>query len=146
MSLPELEVAGDLPGGVHRAKLREVLERFRAESGPRGIASRHLVHVYELAQGTKHLQRFIIFGSYVTAKPEPNDVDVVLVMDDTFRLAECSAEARGLFDHAIAQARYGASIFWIRPGLLINESVDTFITGWQLKRDGSKRGIVEVVP
>lgn len=145
MPLPDLEATGELPGGVHRAKLQEVLERFGAGSGLRGIASRHLVHVYELAQGTEHLQRFIIFGSYVTAKPDPNDVDVVLVMDDTFRPGECSAEARGLFDHAIAQARYGASIFWIRPGLLINESLDAFMAAWQLKRDGSKRGIVEVV-
>jgi hypothetical protein len=72
--------------------------------------------------------------------------DVVLVMDDAFRLAECPVEARGLFNHAIAQARYGTSIFWIRPGLLINESPEEFIAAWQLKRDGSKRGIVEVVP
>jgi len=67
------------------------------------------------------------------------------VMDDEFRLEDCPIEARGLFDHAVAQVRYGASIFWIRPGLLIEESVEEFIAYWQLKRDGSQRGIVEVV-
>ena len=92
----------------------------------------------------KHLQRLIIFGSYVTAKSDPNDVDVVLVMEDTFHLEDCPIEARGLFDHALAQARYGISIFWMRPGLLINESLEDFIKYWQTKRDGSKRGIVEV--
>jgi hypothetical protein len=55
-------------------------------------------------------------------------------------------EAQGLFDHAVAQARYGASIFWVRPGLLIQESIDEFILYWQVKRDGSRRGIVEIVP
>lgn len=94
MPLPDFEATGDLPPGVHRAKLQEVLERFGAESGPRGMGTRHVVHVYELAQSTRYVQRFIIFGSYVTAKPEPNDVDVVLVMDDAFRLAECPVEAR----------------------------------------------------
>ncbi len=54
--------------------------------------------------------------------------------------------AQGLFDHAVAQARYGVSIFWIRPGLLVGESVEDFIAYWQIKRDGSRRGIVEVVP
>ena len=71
---------------------------------------------------------------------------MVLVVDDGFRLEECPIESRGLFDHAVAQARYGASIFWIRPGLLIREGVEDFLAYWQLKRDGSRRGIVEVIP
>ena len=66
-------------------------------------------------------------------------------MDDAFRLEECPIESQGLFNHAVAQARYGVSIFWIRPGLLIDESIEDFIDYWQLKRDGSNRGIVEVI-
>jgi len=88
---------------------------------------------------------FLIFGSYVTAKLEPNDVDVVLVMDDAFRLEKCPVEIRGLFNHAVAQARYGVSIFWIRPGVLIDENVEDFLAYWQIKRYGSRRGMVEVV-
>jgi hypothetical protein len=145
MPLPNFDATGDLPPGVYRAALHEVLRHFGTVGGQRGACTRHLSHIYELAQRTGYLQQFIIFGSYVTAKPDPNDVDVVLVMDDTFRLDICPIETRGLFDHAVAQARYGASIFWIRPGLLIGESIEDFIAYWQLKRDGSKRGIVEVV-
>lgn len=103
-----------------------------------------MLHIYELAKRTGFVQRFIMFGSYVTAKPEPNDVDIILVMDDAFRLEDCPIEARGLFDHAIAQARHGASIFWVRPSLLLGESIEDFVAYWQTKRDGSKRGIVEV--
>jgi len=54
--------------------------------------------------------------------------------------------SKGLFDHAVAQARYGASIFWVRPELLIGESLEDFVAYWQIKRDGSRRGIVEVIP
>ena len=54
-------------------------------------------------------------------------------------------ESRGLFDHAVGQARYGASIFWVRPPLLLGETIDDFIAYWQIKRDGSERGIVEVM-
>ena len=81
---------------------------------------------------------------YVTAQPEPNDVDVILVMKDSFHLEECPTESRGLFDHPVAQARYGASIFWIRPGMLIEETVEEFVQYWQIKRGGAKRGIVDV--
>jgi hypothetical protein len=79
-----------------------------------------------------------------TAKSAPNDVDVVLVMDDNFRLENCPVECRGIFDHATAQARYGASVFWIRPGMIFEETVEEFIGYWQVKRDGSKRGILDV--
>ena len=146
MVLPKFNRGGDLPPGVYQATLDEVVKRFGAARGRRNVCTRRLLHVCALAQRTGYLQRFIIFGSYVTAKPDPNDVDVVLVMDDAFRLEDCPIEVRGLFDHAVAQARYGVSIFWVRPGLLLSESIDDFVAYWQIKRDGSKRGIVEVIP
>jgi hypothetical protein len=104
-----------------------------------------LRHIYELAERTGMVQRFIVFGSYVTAEPNPNDVDVVLVMEESFRLQDCPIELQGLFDHAVAQARYGTSIFWVRPELLLGESLEEFVASWQIKRDGTERGIVEVI-
>jgi len=145
MALPDFSLSGDLPPGIHRATLNEVVRRFGMAGGQRGVCTLRFSHVYELAQRTGHLARFVVFGSYVTAKPDPNDVDVILVMHDAFRVEGCPIESRGLFDHAVAQARYGVSIFWIRPGLLIDENVEDFIKYWQLKRDGSERGIVEVI-
>jgi hypothetical protein len=103
-----------------------------------------LAHILDVARRTGCLQRFVIFGSYVTTKPDPNDVDLVLVMDDGFRLEASPMEARGLFEHAVAQARFGASVFWIRPSLLLGKAVESFIAYWQIKRDGSQRGIVDV--
>jgi len=131
--------------GIHCATLNQVIQRFGVEGVLRQASTLRLSHVYDLAKRTGHLQKFIIFGSYVTAEANPNDIDVVLVMDDGFRLEMCPIESLGLFDHAVAQARYGASIFWLRPGLLVGGSVEDFIAYWQLKRDGSKRGIVEVI-
>ena len=126
MSLPEFNESGDLPPGIHRATLNEVIRRFGLTGGQREACTVRLSHVYALAN--------------------PNDIDVVLVMNDTFRLEACPIESRGLFDHAVAQARYGASIFWLRPTLLIGGRIGDFIAYWQIKRDGTKRGIVEVIP
>ena len=72
-------------------------------------------------------------------------MDIVLVLDDEFRLENCPLASRGLFDHAVAQARYGASVFWVRPGMLIGETVEQFIEYWQVKRGGDKRGIVDAL-
>jgi hypothetical protein len=145
MPLPDFNANGDMPPAVHRAAWTEVMGRFGGGAGQRDVCTQRLAHIYELARRTGGLQRFVMFGSYVTAKPNPNDVDVILIMDDAFRLENCPMESRGLFDHAVAQARFGASIFWMRPALLIGETVEQFIVYWQIKRGGGQRGIVDVI-
>ena len=79
MPLPVFDTRGDLPIGVHLATLAEVLDRFGHGTAQRELVTIRLVRVYELAQRTGKLLRFVIFGSYVTTKPEPNDVDIILV-------------------------------------------------------------------
>ena len=59
-------------------------------------------------------------------------------------MGQPTGEARILFDHAAAQAHFGASVFWIRRLAAINGEQET-IEYWQIKRDGSKRGIVEII-
>ena len=102
-----------------------------------------LQSLYRLAMTTGCVARFVVFGSFVTAKAEPNDVDLFMLMSDTFDLGRLAGEARLLFDHAIAQSHSGASVFWLRRlAALGGEQIED----WQIKRDGGKRGIVEIVP
>lgn len=53
----------------------------------------------------------MVFGSFVTRKPEPQDVDVFLVMADAFDASELAGDMHLLFDHDAAQAHFGASVF-----------------------------------
>jgi len=143
VSLPSITETGDLPQGVYPASLQEVLNQFGQATIQRKLVGMRLKRVYELAAATGQMKRFIVFGSFLTAKPEPNDVDVFLVMHDTFDLTQVTGEARLIFDHPAAQAHFGTSIFWLRQlAALPNE--DEAVLGWQLKRDGTRRGIVEV--
>ncbi len=144
MPLPLLTSVGDLPLGVHRASLREVIEHFGAGSPQREGVARRLERIYRLARDTGHLARFVVFGSFVTDKPDPNDLDVFLVMSDTFDGAKIRGEAALLFDHAAADAHFGASVFWLRR-LAALGGEQTTIEYWQVKRGGGQRGIVEIV-
>lgn len=144
MTLPAFNEHGELPEGVHQASLEDVLARFGSGSPQREEVAGRLQRILELAAGTGHLDRLIIFGSFVTAKPEPNDVDVILVMQAEFDLKNCSAAELALFDHGRAHDELGARIFWLRPEMILSESLDEFIARWQTKRDGGKRGIVEI--
>jgi hypothetical protein len=111
MSLPSFEPSGDLPPGVYTATLAEILQRFGGGSAQRNSVALRLERIYHIAQGTGHLARCIVFGSFVTAKTEPNDVDVFLLMEDSFDFDQLTGVARLLFQHAPAQAHFGASVF-----------------------------------
>jgi len=102
-----------------------------------------LQRLYSLASDTGHLARFILFGSFVTAKLAPNDVDLFLLMEDSFDASQLSGEAAIVFNHLWAQAYFGASIFWLRRVSALGGEQDA-VEYWQTKRDGARRGVVEV--
>ncbi|MBK7974374.1 MAG: hypothetical protein IPK07_14195 [Deltaproteobacteria bacterium] len=106
--------------------------------------SQRLERIYRLAESTGHLSRFIVLGSFVTAKPEPNDVDIFLLMDDSFELSAVAGEGRLLFDHGAADSHFGASVFWTRCRAALG-GAQAMDEGWQVRRDGEKRGVVEIV-
>lgn len=145
MALPKFGNEGDLPVGVHRASLPDALARFGSGGASRIAIGLRLERIYETAHSTGHLRRFVIFGSFITAVEDPNDVDVFLIMDDDFDPALLKREVRRLFDHAVAQAQFGASVFWLRSlGCLDGEQAA--VEYWQVKRGGGVRGIVEIIP
>lgn len=142
--IPALNENGDLPVGIHVTDWPELGQRFGTGSAARVRALAKLRLLHQLASGTGKLSRFIVFGSFVSTTAEPRDVDVVLVMAADFRVESAPRESRTLFSHADADARYGASIFWLREGMLPAPLEAEFFETWQTKRDGTKRGIVEV--
>jgi hypothetical protein len=146
MPLPVFNEFGDLPEGIHLASLAEVIERFASGTGQRVVVTDRLRRIYQLAVATGQLDRLVVFGSYVSAVSAPRDVDVILVMRNDFRSEDCPAESAVLFDHARANSELGASIFWIRPDMLLGEPLEQFLAVWQTKRDGRRRGIVEIPP
>jgi hypothetical protein len=145
MPLPVFDSRGDLPVGVHQATLTEVIVRFGHGTPQRELVTARLVRIYELARRTGKLLRFVIFGSYVTTKPEPNDVDIILIMRDDFREEDYTEDVLPVFDHVRAHDELGASVFWTRSGAVLLETVDEFIAHWQRTRDLTRRGIVEVI-
>lgn len=143
MGLPDFDEIGDLPPGVHHARLGEVVERFGTGSVKRKIAGLRLQRVFELARATGQVARFLVFGSFVTAKADPNDVDVFMLMEDTFDCERLVGDTRLLFEHAPAQAHFGASVFWLRRLAALGGEASA-LEQWQITREGWRRGIVEV--
>lgn len=65
-------------------------------------------------------------------------------MEDTLDVNQVTGEAAIIFDHLAAQHVEGASVFWIRRMAALGGERAT-LEYWQIKRDKTKRGIVEVI-
>ena len=141
---PNFDDNGDLPAGIYQATLNEILQNFGTENVQRIRLGQRLERIYTLVNTTGKVARFIVFGSFVTAKPIPGDIDIFLLMEDSFDADQVSGETALIFDNEKAQNVFGASVFWIRK-LAAIEGEEEAVEYWQIKRDNTKRGIVEVI-
>jgi predicted nucleotidyltransferase len=145
MSLPDFDETGDMPAGVYQATFAEVVKRFGGGTVERRSVTDRLRRIYECVVSTGYLARFVVFGSYVTRKSSPNDVDILLIMEDEFDVEQVTGEVALVFQHMEADSHFGASVFWTtRRGAFGGEQA--MIDYWQTCRGGGKRGIVEIVP
>ena len=137
--IPAFDAAGDLPPGIHRATTEELLSRF-GQGEVREHWGHILQEVLELAKGTCNLEAVYVFGSFVTVKQAPADVDLFLVMASDFTSDEAVGRACLVFDRSRAATVWGVCIYWITA----RTDRALFLEAWQLRRDGGRRGIVEV--
>lgn len=114
MTLPAFDLSGDRPAGIHSATPRELRIRFGEQNRRRKIVFGRLERITRIARRTGHLARMIVDGSFVTAKHESSGVDVFLIFDETFDSSRRDGETSLLIDHAIAEAHFGARVFWLR--------------------------------
>ena len=142
--LPEFNHDGNLPEGIHVATEDEVFVRFATPSARRQWLGEQLRSLVALAKSTGQLARVFLWGSFVTSKEVPNDLDVLLVMSMEFAVESVSAQAQVLFDHVQAHLRFQADVFWTKASIepqVLHLWLDTYQTG----KDFTRRGIVEVI-
>lgn len=142
--LPGFDADGNLPPQVYQATLGEVLARFGGPTPQRQQLGERLRRLFQLAKSTGKVERFILFGSFVTGKPAPRDLDMFLLMSDDFQIDSLTGDTAVLFDHPQAEVRLGVSFFWLRP-LTCLDGVERAIADWQITREGTLRGIVEII-
>ena len=87
MAIPELNDDGLLPEGLHECSLGEILERFGRfqQSDRRRRLGQRLQEFLGDVGSTGLAVAVVIDGSFVTGKPEPNDIDLVGFCAATFR-------------------------------------------------------------
>src|SRR5712692_7291860 len=77
MSLPLFDPHGDLPKGLHQADTTEFFARFGSGTIQRERVAARLRQAFELVQPLGIISRVIIWGSFITAKLDPADADIL---------------------------------------------------------------------
>jgi hypothetical protein len=145
VSVPALLPTGYLPPGIHPATLEEVVTRFGTATPRRQSLASRLQTLLTLARATGKLRRAFVWGSFVTAKPFPGDLDVFLLMQVGFdqEFSTLPREQRDLFEHGHARLLFEADVFWATEAIG-EEELASWLSVYQMSRDLVERGIIEV--
>ena len=144
MPLPELTANGTLPPGLHAPGLSEVEARFGTGSEARVLQFGLLSAVVAATRSYETIKRVLIWGSFITAKPEPNDLDYSVVVAATHRPEIVLPEHRRFFSPVEARMFYGVDkSYLLIPDYPLEQFADKvdFIGH---SRDKSVCGIVEI--
>lgn len=141
MPLPPFEPGGDLPAGLYQAGLTEFFTRFGSGTPQRERVAARLRQVFDLVRPLQLITRVIVWGSFITAKPDPADADILWVTLPTFDRSQLSVQVEVLFDPVFAKRLYGIDVLSIPEG---SAYLSTLIDGLSVTRAFTKRGLVEV--
>lgn len=90
MPIPALDETGRLPIGVHDCTLEEIEASFGQfqSSDRRPRLFRELKRYVEDVRQADVGSYLVVNGSYVTGKPDPNDIDVLLILREDVDLSQ----------------------------------------------------------
>jgi hypothetical protein len=144
--LPELDADGDLPPGIHTVTLNEMEHRFG-----RFVVSDRRVHLFEkfkqmveVAKASGIVERIIVGGSFVTAKPQPNDIDVVMVLSGDVDFTVLTPSQYAVTDRDTWRRVFRGDdldVIVVRGSTGRRQTAVEFL---QANRDNKKVGVVEV--
>jgi len=89
------------------------------------------------------VSRVFVWGSFVTGKQSPNDIDLLVVVDEEFTLDHVPENCKIVFDYVGAKLRFNMDIFWTKMSIG-EETLALWLDTYQTTRDFNRRGIVEV--
>lgn len=144
--LPEFDIDGDLPPGIHHATFDELERRFS-----RFVVSDRRINLFArfkqlvaMARRSGIVERLVLGGSFVTSKPDPNDIDIVIVLSSDLDLDALTPSQYAVTDRSALRRvlKTGAlDVTTVRSG---TTQMDLVLEFFQSKRDNKQVGVVEV--
>jgi hypothetical protein len=144
VSLPEFSPDGILPPGIHAATLAEIRSKYDNGSEARHQQLGLLSSVVEAARRYRTIKRVLVWGSFVTAKTEPNDLDYSAVVSVDHRTATVAPEHGRFFVGSAARRFYGVDVNYL---IIMDYPLDYYVEKLDFlchTRTGQPCGLIEI--
>ena len=138
------DASGNLPQGIHRLTIEDVLQRFGTGRPRREWLGARLRELLLVAQSCGLVRRVYLWGSFSSAKPDPNDLDILLVFQAGLTDDQLVGPVQDLVDHERARLRFTADVFWVREDIG-QAALQLLLETYGFDRQNRPRGIVEVL-
>jgi hypothetical protein len=139
--IPEFGDDGYLPEGVHVAGEADVTFRFGSDTSKRRRLALRLRRWIELSRAIS-AKRFFVDGSFVTSKPDPNDVDAVVWLPDNFVDLVSNGNLEAMELESMLLNRYPEEIFAAEDRRDWDDWLEFFSR--TRESDGRRKGVVEI--
>lgn len=147
MSIPAFDEYGFLPPGVYPCSMEEIRDRF-------GVFDRSDRRVRLFQELTEYVQEviaigmvvsIILDGSFVTEEPEPNDIDLILVLrhDHDF-MADLRPIEYNVLSKRSVRKRHGIDVLIARDRSSLLTKYVEFFQGVR-QSEHVRKGILQVV-
>ena len=128
---------------VHVASLKEIEQRFGTTTPRRQFLFARLKLLFNDLVATGAVKHLYLFGSFVSGKPSPNDIDLLIVMNSGFTTANLSGKTLEIFQHDICKIRYHADAFWVTEAIGDDRIAD-LLDVFSRDRERQEQNIFEV--
>jgi len=147
MAIPVLNNQGFLPDGIHPCTLDEAKARFGAFQGSdrRPMLWAKLREFLREVEASAIVEAVLLNGSFVSGKPDPNDIDLILVVPAAhdFSVDLAPVEYNVLSKRRVFR-RYGFDVLVARAG---SDRLRRYVEFFQQVRlaPGQRKGILRLV-
>lgn len=135
MTLPVLRADGTLPPGVHPASIAEVFARFPAVTPQRQDLNDALSFFVSTVQQKRLAEEIMLDGSYITSKPDPEDVDMAVLTPGIYQLAGEQRYAAEGIDMNLLDIQFAHDV----------ADFQGWVTFFSTARDYTTKGVITLV-
>ena len=139
--IPQFDDRGMLPPGLYDTSLAEIRNSLGFTTRRSGLIS-GLEEYVSIWNGYGSLEYVVIDGSFTTSKPEPGDIDLILVPQQEALSSNAFGElaTRLCYDRRYTQTAFGCEAFFVTGQADLDEWLEFF----SHDRQGNVRGLLKL--